>query len=168
MQVMQNNGTAALAAGDVVVFSGLDREMGVLDAPIVQVSKVNGANSTAVAGVVFSRFNMDAVAPINEPMADGAQAKWESPEVTPAGAAEPGEYVLVVVQGPAQVNVGALGRDIRPGDLLATSGLAGLAGKAAMVSFDGVETAVPGTVFGKALETPTVEQEMIYVYVTLH
>jgi hypothetical protein len=36
-----------------------------------------------------------------------------------------------------------------------------------MVTMDGVETAVPGTVFAKALEPVSEKQEMVYVYVTL-
>jgi hypothetical protein len=43
----------------------------------------------------------------------------------------------------------------------------GLAGKAAVMNVNGLETAVPGTVFGKALEPLDGAQEMIYVYVTL-
>jgi hypothetical protein len=89
-------------------------------------------------------------------------------EVTPAGSAAAGEYVLVVVQGPAEVRVSALSSgSIQPGDLLSTGGAAGLAGKAAMVSVNGVETAIPGTIFSKALEPLNETQEMIYVYVTL-
>ncbi|MFQ5400678.1 MAG: hypothetical protein ACE5E7_13915 [Anaerolineae bacterium] len=75
MQVMQNNGTASLSPGDVVVFSGINRAETVVGAPVVQVSKVNAANSTAVAGVVFSRFNIDAVNPDLEFPDDYAQGK---------------------------------------------------------------------------------------------
>lgn len=167
MQVMQNNGTEALSPGDVVVFSGINQAVNEIDGPIVQVSKTNLANSTAVAGVVYSRFNIDAVNPALEPSADSAQAGLEGPEVTPAGNAAPGEYVLVVVQGPAQVNMNALSNNIQPGDLLSTSSNAGLASKAETMSLNGVQTAVPGTVFGKALEPMDGSKEMIYIYVTL-
>ena len=167
MQVMQNNGSESLSPGDVVVFSGINELVTAVDEPVVQVSKVNMANSTAVAGVVYSRFNIDAVDPALE-SADGVA--WETIDPTPDGDAAPGEYVLVVVQGAAQVNVSALGGSssaVQPGDLLATSSTAGVAGKAPMMEMNGVETAVPGTVFGKALEPVDGTQEMIYVYVTL-
>lgn len=168
MQVMQNNGTEALLPGDVVVFSGVDSAAGVLDAPMVQVSKVTVANSTAVAGVVYRRFNIDAVDSALVPPTDAEHTDWDPPAATLDGAVQPGDYLLVVVQGPAQVNISAVDNNIQPGDLLATSTQAGLAGKAEMMMFNGVETAVLGTVFGKALEAPNGKQEMIYVYVTLH
>lgn len=168
MQVMQNGGDAPLAPGDVVVFSGVNRTVTAVDGPVVQVSKAGTANSTAVAGVVFSRFNIDAIDPALESADDSAAMTMAEMEVTPAGSASAGDYLLVVVQGPAQVNASALGSgSIQPGDLLSTHTTAGLAGKAAMVSVNGLETAVPGTVFAKALEPLDEAENMIYVYVTL-
>ncbi|MAU01217.1 MAG: hypothetical protein CL608_29080 [Anaerolineaceae bacterium] len=167
MQVMQNNGKELLSPGDVVVFNGINEMVTAVDSPIVQVSKVGVADSTAVAGVVYSRFNIDAVDPALESPDGTTNLDWEVLDPTPAGDAAPGEYVLVVVQGAAQVNVSALSSSIQPGDLLATSSTAGMASKASTVSVNGVETAVPGTVFGKALEPVDGTQEMIYVYVTL-
>ena len=162
MLVMQNNGSTPLAPGDVVAFNGINLDETRTDAPIVQVRKVNQANSTAVAGVVFSRFNIDAVNPdleLPEAITDV--------EVTPAGDVAPGEYLLVVVQGPAQVNASALGGSIQPGDLLASHSSAGLAGKAQTMTMDGVETVAPGTVFGKALQALDGAQDKIYIFVTL-
>lgn len=168
MQVMQNGGTESLAPGDVVVFNGINRAETAVDAPMVQVSKVNTANSTAVAGVVYSLFNIDAVDPDGE-FSDGESSEvLANMAVTPDGNASPGDYVLVVVQGPALVTATALdGAAIQPGDLLATSGSMGAAGRAAMVTMNGVETAAPGTVFGKALEPLDGTQKAIFVYVTL-
>ncbi|MCB0033645.1 MAG: hypothetical protein KDE51_06495, partial [Anaerolineales bacterium] len=168
MQVMQNGGTQPLSAGDVVVFSGINRLETAVDAPMVQVSQTTVANSTAVAGVVYSRFNIEAIDP-NFEMPDDSQANRQAQmEVTPAGSAAPGDYVLVVVQGPAQVKVSELAvNQVQPGDLLTTSAEAGLADKATMVEMDGRPTAAPGTVFAKALEPVDGQQEMIYVYVTL-
>ncbi|MFO7682156.1 MAG: hypothetical protein R6X34_19105 [Chloroflexota bacterium] len=167
MQVMQNGGTEALAPGDVVVFSGINRSVTAVDGPIVQVSSAHTANSTAVAGVVFSRFNIDAVDPDLEFPDDTAPERLAEMDVTPPGEVAPGEFLLVVVQGPALVKASNLGGSIQPGDLLSTGGSVGLAGKAAVMSVNGMETAVPGTVFGKALEPLDEAQETIYVYVTL-
>ena len=167
MQVMQNGGTEPLAPGDVVVFSGINRTVTAVDAPIVQVSRAHTANSTAVAGVVFSRFNIDAVDPDLEFPDDTAQERRVEMDVTPPGEVAPGEFLLVVVQGPALVRASALAGSIQPGDLLSTGGISGVAGKAAVMNVNGLETAVPGTVFGKALEPLDEAQEMIYVYVTL-
>ncbi len=168
MQVMQNNGNEPLEPGDVVMFDGINREETAVDAPMIQVRLANSANSTAVAGVVHSRFNIDAVREDIE-QADGlTMAELAKMEVTPAGEAAPGEYVLIVIQGPAQVKATAVGNSaIAPGDLLATSADAGLAGQAMMMETNGVRTAVPGTVFGKALESLSDKEGMIYVYVTL-
>ncbi len=165
MMVMQNNGDRPLAPGDVVVFSGINRNAVGVDGPVVQVRSAAQANSTAVAGVVFSRFNIDAVNPDLE--AEDIAAQGTALDVTPEGAAAPGEYVLVVVQGPAEVNVDALDASIQPGDLLATHGAAGMAGKAATILRDGVETAPPGVVFGKALEAADGTRQKIFVFVTL-
>lgn len=167
MQVMQNGGTEPLAPGDVVVFSGINRAVTAVDAPIAQVSSAHTANSTAVAGVVFSRFNMDAVDPDLEFPDDTAQERRAEMDVTPPGEVAPGEFLLVVVQGPALVRASALGGSIQPGDLLSTGGSMGLASKAAVMNVNGLETAVPGTVLGKALEPLDEAQALIYVYVTL-
>jgi len=168
MAVMQNNGSESLSPGDVAVFSGINHSVQAVDGPVVQVSKANIANSTAVAGVVFSRFNIAAIDPNLESSDGSVQGNIEVLEVTPAGSAPPGEYVLVVVQGPAQVKASALGSgSIQPGDLLSTSDTVGLAGKAATMTMNGVKTTVPGTVFAKALEPVNGKEEMIYAYVTL-
>lgn len=168
MQVMQNGGSEPLSLGEVVVFSGIERRVEGLDGPVVQVSKINEANSTAVAGVVYSRFNLAAVDPAVEKAALDAGKNIGEIVVTPEGEAAPGEAILVVVQGPALVKTSAAGGGvIVPGDLLSTSGRAGLAGKAATRSIDGLETAVPGTVFAKALEPLAGGPDLIYAYVTL-
>jgi hypothetical protein len=157
MQVVQNGGQAALEPGDVVVFNGLAAG----DPPVIQVAQARAANSTAVAGVVYSRYSIDAVTENLEQSPRGDR------EVTPAGPVPPGEYLLMVIQGPAQVKASALAGAIQPGDLLSSAGPAGQAAKAVQVSIEGVETAVPGTVLGKALEPLDQGDKRIYVFVTL-
>jgi len=168
MQVMENGGEEPLAPGDVVVFSGINRLVAAVDSPIIQVRKASTANSAAVAGVVFSRFNIDAIDPELESPDHAVQEAAAAMAVTPAGSAPAGGYVLVVVHGLAQVNVSAVTSDsIRPGDLLSTSRAAGSAKKAATITTNGMDTAIPGTVFAKALEPFDGTQDVIYVYVTL-
>jgi hypothetical protein len=157
MQVVQNGGQEALEPGDVVVFNGLEAG----DPPVIRVAKAMAANSTAVAGVVYSRYNIAAVTEDLEQSTQGDR------EVTPAGPVPPGEYLLIVVQGPAQVKASVLAGAIQPGDLLSSAGPAGQAAKAARVSIEGVQTAVPGTVLGKALEPLDTDDKLIYVFVTL-
>jgi len=168
MQVMQNTGAEPLSPGDVVVFSGIDRTSTMTASPMLQVAKTGTASSTAVAGVVYSRFNLAAVAEDSSPPDEGDLAAIAQVEVTPAGDAARGEYVLVVVQGPAQVKASAVSGGIQPGDLLSTSSLSGFAGRTQEVSLQGVSTSLPGTTFGKALEPLTAGEEMVYVYVTLN
>lgn len=169
MSVMRNGGQTPLSPGDVVVFSGVDRANPAVDGPVVRVRRASAANSEAVAGVVYSRFNLDAIDPALESANGDDQRSLTRVEVTPTGSAAPGEYVLVVVQGPAQVKASALaGGPIQPGDLLATGVDPGVAGRASLLTIDGVTTVRPGTVFAKALEPVTEAEDLIYVYVSLH
>lgn len=167
MQVMQNSGDDALSPGDVVEFDGINRAVTGMEGPLVQVKKASTANSTAVAGVVYSAFNLDAVDPSREHADDASADDLAAVEVTPAGSVAPGEFLLVIVQGPAQVRVGEMDGSIQPGDLLATGAAFGTAGKAETLIIEGAATARPGTVFAKALEAVASGQGMIYVYVTL-
>ncbi|MDH7484852.1 MAG: hypothetical protein QHJ81_01090 [Anaerolineae bacterium] len=165
MHVMQNGGSEPLEPGDVVVFSGLGAplEEGV---PTVQVAKAASANSTGVAGVVFSRYNPLIVPENAKPGEDSMPSGWE---FMPAGPVPPGEYLTVVIQGPAQVKASAVAGPIRSGDLLSSAPEAGYAAKAAEVSLGGVKMALPGTVFGKALEALDAGQDtgLVWVCVTL-
>jgi hypothetical protein len=165
MHVVQNGGDEPLEPGDVVVFSGMAAPLEAGGPPVVQVARVTSANSTAVAGVVSSRFNIEAVTGEPEYM-DGRGSK-AGLEVTLAGPVAPGEYLLLVVQGPAQVRASAVAGAIQPGDLLSSAGEAGCAARAAEVAIEGIKTTMPGTVLGKALEPLDKGQELIYVFVTL-
>ncbi len=165
MQVVQNGGTETLEAGDVVVFSGLAAPLEKNGPPVIRIAKATASNSTAVAGVVYSRFNLQAIT--DQHQSDGSNSAIGL-EVTPAGSVPSGEYLLMVIQGPTQVKASALaGAGIQPGDLLSTAQQAGHAGQAATVSIDGIITTLPGTVLGKALEPLSADQKLIYVFVTL-
>jgi hypothetical protein len=166
MMVAQNGGREPLEAGDVAVFYGIGAPLAEGGPAVVQVAKTNMANNTAVAGVVYSRFNIAAIAESQEhPDDKGSLAPLE---VTPAGPTHPGDYLLLVIQGPARVKASTLGGTIVVGDLLATGQDAGFAWRAKEVSIGEFNAPFPGAVFGKALEPLTVGQEEIYVFVTLH
>jgi hypothetical protein len=162
MAIVQNGGDTALEPGDVAVFSGMSPPLIGSGQPVPQVSVAAQANSPAVAGVVYSRYNI-AVLELDETGADPPPGL----EITPAGAVAPGEYMLLVVQGVAQVKASAVGGPIAAGDLMSAGGAAGTASLAQTVSLQGVETALPGAVFGKALEPLSEGQDMIYIWVTL-
>jgi hypothetical protein len=147
MQVVQNGGSEPLEAGDVVVFSGMIAPADANEPPVILVSKATTQNSTAVAGVVYARSSLEGG--------------------TLEGATQPGEYLLVVVQGPARVKASAAAGAIQPGDLLSSSAQAGVAASAARITVEGVQTSLPGTVFAKALEALASGEGWIYVFVTL-
>jgi hypothetical protein len=188
MQVAQNTGTEILLPGDVVTFRGIHRlqtgdsstgEPGwatTLGAPVVQVAKASVTDGTGVAGVVFSRY---VVRPEDlgdeyrrrdrhhaQPAASKEAPQDEPREITPSGPVEPGDLVLVVVHGPAEVRVEPYQESIEPGDLLVAGGIEGHAAKA-LVGGDGLSP-YPGTVLGTALERVEPERDTIYAYVNLH
>lgn len=166
MQVAQNSSTEPLDAGDVVIFSGINTARKDMP-PIVQVSTTTSLNSTAVAGVVHSRYDLDAVRTMEMPSEQFEQQNAALPDVTPPGSVAPGDYLLLVVHGPAQVKAEALDAGIQPGDLLATGTSGGHATKAVQYDVNGVATTAPGSVFGKALEPLEAGQNTIYAFVTL-
>jgi len=172
LQVVQNTGSQALSEGDVVSMNGINRALEVNDAPVLQVKKTDSANSTAVMGVVHSRIDIDLIKEDSE-QPRGVQPSQNSalaPRPTPGdGAALPGDYLLVVVLGPAKVKTTAQAAlSLRPGDLLSTASTAGYAQKASTLeASNGTRFTVPGTVFAKTLESSPDKDNLMYVYVTL-
>lgn len=164
MHLAQNGGSEPLEPGEVVAFSGVAAPLEEGGPPVIQVTRATSANSAAVAGVVYSRFNIKTVT--DKRSAFGSDSE-EARQVTLEGPVPPGEYLLVVIQGPALVRASASGGAIRPGDLLSASGVDGYAAKAPKVTVEGMLIAAPGTVFGKALQPLDADRDLIYVFVTL-
>ncbi len=165
LQIVQNGGSTALEPGDIAAFSGMAAPLAENDAPVIQVTATTTANSTAVAGVVQSRYDIEAIAHAGPP---GTAEHTPDFDITPEGPIAPGDYLLMVVHGPAQMKATALSTSINSGDLLSTSAISGYAARAARVEIGGVQTAIPGTIVGKALEPLNGENELIHVFVTLH
>ena len=164
MQVMQNSGSQPLQAGDVVAFSGIADPLTEGGSPVVQVTRIDQANSTAVAGVVYSGYNLEAMLtadPNGQGLAD------PNATILLDGPVPQGGYLLVVIQGPALVNAEAITGAIQPGDLLSSSSTAGYAARATEVNLNGISIAAPGTIFAKALEALEEGQALLYVFVTL-
>jgi len=159
MQVVQNSGAQTLEPGDVAVFSGVSAPLS-NGSVIVQVGKANGINDVAVAGVVYGKIA--AAVAEGTLTADGGGLPADG-QITSQDPIAPGEYALVVVQGPAQVKVSAASGAIQIGDSLSTSAQTGAASK-----IDTATTALPGAIFAKALQPLANGEGMIYVYVTLH
>lgn len=165
MQVVQNGGDELLERGDVVAIAGLGDPPTEGAPPVIQVRRAAEANSTAVVGVVASSFSAEWL----KEQADSTGASGPEAPIPEAhaGPIAPGDYLLVVVQGPCQVKADAGGGAIQAGDLLSAGGQVGYAARAAEVSIEGITLAAPGTVLGKALEPLDADRALIYVYVTL-
>jgi hypothetical protein len=167
MRVVQNADSEPLERGDVVVIAGLGTSPAEDANPLIQVRKAREANSTAVIGVVASSYSKEWLARASEERDPEAEAIHRLVPLTGPGPIAPGEYLLIVVQGPCQVKVDATAGAIQPGDLLSTAGQAAHAARALEVSIQGIQTTLPGTVFGKALEPLEQGEGLVYVYVTL-
>jgi hypothetical protein len=187
MQVAQNVGSEPLQPGDVVAFRGIRRLppedalteepewAKVLQAPVVQIAKARQADGTGLAGVVYSRYvvtpdDLDGEYERIEGHRAQAEATDEAQqdeprEITPPGPAEPGDLVLIVVHGPAEVRVEPYQELIEPGDQLVAGGIEGHAAKA-LTRGDG-SSPLSGTVFGTALERIDPERDTIYAYVAI-
>lgn len=161
IQIVQNGGQEPLEPGDVAVFSGIGATLETSGSPVIQVARAAAAGSTAVAGVVQSRYNIAATTRDPEQLARGGE------QATLEGPVPPGGYLLLVVQGPAQVKASAISGIIHPGDLLSSSNRPGYAASAAPLGGEGSGAVLPGTVLGKALEPLDGSDGLIYIYVTL-
>jgi hypothetical protein len=165
MQVVQNGDDEPLEMGDVVAIAGLGAAPTKGMSPVIQVRKTSKANSTAVVGVVASSYSAEWLKEQADPTGVITPDK-AIPETGP-GPIGPGEYLLVVVQGPCQVKAEAIAASIQPGDLLSSGQQTGYAAKAPEMHLDGATLAAPGTVLGKALEAMDNGQKLLYIYVTL-
>ena len=166
MQVMRNGGEEAIEAGDVVVFSGIAEALEPGGPPVLLVSRSQTAGGSAVAGVAYSRLNIDA---LNlDPETQDPDVRASDLELTPEGAVASGEHLLVVVRGPVQVKASAWQGALEVGGLLGSDADPGHAGRAPTVRIGGIDMAAPGTVLGKALEPLSAgDRGSIYIYVTL-
>ncbi len=165
MQIVQSTDADPLERGDVVVIAGLGAPPRVDAPPIVQVQKARSAGSTGVIGVVYSSCSSDWF--VEDPDPTGAAAKGSVVPDTRPGPIGSGEYLLIVVQGTAEVKVSTVGGAIEPGDLLSSAGPAGQAAKAPILSTPWGNMTKPGTVFAKALEPVQSESKLVHVFVTL-
>ncbi len=154
MYVAQNTGDAALEAGDLVAAAGVDSALtGGVD-PVLRVQQ-SGAAAPGVVGVVFSRASVTPSEKEGEAL-DSVQAA--------DGAAQPGDYLLIVVQGLARVKV-AQGEALTPGQRLKVSDAAGEARGLRTVEVDGVTLDEGGPTVGVALDAA--ENGMVWVMVAL-
>jgi hypothetical protein len=138
-----NTGAAALAPGDIVAIQGT-RSGGTTGQPmLMEVDQVTQANAPVV-GVVYGRGEL--VSSV------GPDGKTTTQLVPREGAAKPGDYVHIVIYGPAQVKASALGKTIAVGDKLAVDS-SGAARGLKTVEVSGVQLAESAPTIGMALES---------------
>jgi hypothetical protein len=167
MQIAQNADDEPLEYGDVVVIAGVGQSPADGNPPLLQVRQAREANSSGVVGVVASAYPAEWLTEPGKTDPTGADGPEASLPLAEADPTAPGDYLLVVVQGPCQVKVDATTAAIQPGDLLSSMGQAGVAAKALTINVGGTDTTVPGTVLGKAMEPLDEGQALLYVFVTL-
>ena len=157
--VAQNQSGQTLEAGDVAALAGIGSIESIGSSggqPIVQVAPATAENSSAVAGVVYGRFPREL---LNAPP-EGLDGR-SGVGVDRTAPIASGDYLLLVVYGPAQVKNTGLTASIQPGDLLTFGGT-----DRTGVTLASAATA-DGAVFGKALEASSAEKSLLYVFVTL-
>lgn len=156
MYVAMNAGETALKAGDLVAAAGVDKALvGAVD-PVVRVRQ-SGPDAQGVVGVVFSRAAVTTTDKEGEVL-DSLQAT--------EGAVQPGDHLLIVVQGLAQVKV-ATDKALAPGQRLKASDATGEARGLRTVQVDGVTLDEGGPVVGVLLDLPDAASGLAPVMVTL-
>ena len=151
-------GVDMLEVGDVVAVTGVAQAIpGATDA-LPLVLQADGTLNNGVIGVVKSRMVYE--------VAPGKEEEGEKSMHSVDGPAKPGDYVQLVISGVTQVKVDP-NAPIAAGDRLTASALPGLARPLMKQEINGMLVTEGAPVFAIALEAPTQEQGMIYVFVTL-
>jgi hypothetical protein len=151
--VARNGSQVPLQVGEVVALAGLDAPLPGSRSPTLLVQLAQDTQVGNVVGVVQGALRL---------LGEG-----ETPMQAPVdGPAQPGDLVVIQVQGLAQVRVSA--GPVRLGDLL-TAGPEGLAQRAeARLALEGVTLEYSaGTILGKALEAWEGGDGLIWVLVDL-
>jgi hypothetical protein len=151
----QNNSDATFEIGDVVALTGVGAALNGQSTPVLLVAPYIPGGSHAL-GVVQTRMVVETT---QMKLASGEVAQDNPMEVSSAvaGSVAPGDYLLIVVQGLAQVRVDAAPSAVQPGDTL----YAGAATRAA--TLEAAETGIP--VIGRALEPLAEGSGLIWVLV---
>jgi hypothetical protein len=156
--VTQVAGTAPLSPGDLVAVSGVSGPLPGSNVPMPLVRLSSAGDYNGVIGVVSSRMLWQ-VAPGKE---DTGEMSLQGAE----GAAQPGEYVSLVIYGIADVKIEPSAQ-ISAGERLTASSMDGLARPLKQQEINGMLVTEGAPVIGVALSAPVPGQETIPVFVTL-
>ncbi len=165
MLVAKSGDAGNLQTGDVVAVAGMASAPGESQNPIPLVRRADKKSMNAAIGVVYRRFVFEKYEETFEH--EGNEEHRTAIRANSAdGPVAPGDYLLIVVLGPAQVKADASAAAIHAGDLV-TAADEGLATKATPLQVNGVEFYAPNMVIGKAMEPLKQGRGLIYIFVTL-
>jgi hypothetical protein len=156
--VTQVTGVDPLTPGDLVAVSGVAEPIPGSNVPLPLVHLANADTFNDVIGVGESRM-VWGVAP-------GKETEGEMSLHSVEGAAQPGDYVSLVIYGIAQVKVDTSSQ-IVAGERLTASSLAGMARSLRHQEVNGMLVSEGAPVIGVALAAPVAGQDTIPVFVTL-
>ena len=168
MVVAQSSDSRELETGDVVAVSGMGAPFAGGGSPVPLVQKAGQADSTAAVGVVYRRFVAEEE--VDEIEHEGqVERRTRLHAQSAEGSIAPGDHLLIVVLGPAQVKADPSQGEIHPGDLVTASASEGEATKAQPVEVNGAKFYAPGSIIGKAMEPLDASRGagFIWVWVTL-
>ncbi|MEZ4513212.1 MAG: hypothetical protein R3C62_15200 [Chloroflexota bacterium] len=154
----QVTGEQALSPGELVAAAGVAEPLSGSPTMLPLVRPADPTAWAGVVGVVESRM-------VLEPPA-GKEDNSDLVFHSVAGAAQPGDYVALMVYGVAQVKV-AETAVIQTGQQLTLAEVAGTARALRTVQVDGVTLTEGSMVVGIALAEPTADSDTIPVFVTL-
>jgi hypothetical protein len=150
-----NNGDSPLQPGDVVALQGTRTGESVGQPLLMEVGSAQAG--APVVGVVYGRGELTNIEGL-----DGQQAAQLAPR---EGAAQPGDYVHIVIYGPMQVKASALGSAIEMGDKLSVNN-SGAARSLQTRVLDGMTIAESAPTIGIALESLAIDKDgLIWVLV---
>ncbi len=147
-----NSGTETLRVGDVVAASGVGAILQGHTSPVLEARRAT-SDDPAVLGVVYSRGEFHPAH--GEPTED-----WGDSVQPVEGDVAPGDYLLVVTSGLAQVRVGPVLTGLAPGEALT---VADVAGRAALAGAE----ADPDLVFARAMEAQPDENGLLWAMISL-
>jgi hypothetical protein len=163
--VAQNGDAGKLEPGDVVAGIGVTKPFAHGTDPIPVVGRADARNGAGVIGVVLSRF---VVEEDEEEIKTegGVERRTYFHTHSTDGPVAPGDHLLIVVLGVAQVKV-EVGAEVRAGQRLTASALAGQARALRTETLNGMQVSEGAPVVGVALASPQPGETTIPVFVTL-
>jgi hypothetical protein len=156
--VTRVSGSSPISPGDLVAVTGVVEPIPGGTNPLPLVVQADSNNFSGVIGVVDSRMVYE--------VAPGKEAEGEMSMHSVDGAAQPGEYVSLIVYGVAEIRIEP-GTQISPGQRLTASSLAGTARALEQQEINGMLVTEGAPVIGIALAEPSPGQDTIPVFVTL-